>query len=614
MENLTNIAGTVKTMEDVLNITANKPISRKEILYIDLEPCINDINIDYQIFNVEIKDIDEKLPVDDLLPISQSSIVNKLMNIDLKQNQYIRFIIKPDRDNNLKLIDIIKANKSTNVDICADGMLIYSEINMNALNLQSIAKTVADKAAQMQLDKKTVRDEAARIKAGRDAAIQEAAKEQQARMKAKQDAADKIEAARIKAVRDAAIQEVAKEQQARLKAKQDAADKIEAARIKAVRDAAIQEVAKEQQARLKAKQDAADKIEAARIKAVRDAAIQEAAKEQQARLKAKQDAADKIEAARIKTVRDAAIQEVAKEQQARLKAKQDTEEDKSRLKIAQKTNNDYEYSSDEPDIWGDDTWHDTASNIEPSTQPVIPKLSQKERQTKIHQLAIGEQIENEKKRNLEIEMQQFAVIDTIKQKLRVILTILTKIMNNVNSTRSSSQVTLTQINDIYSSLLNIMNVNKSEISKWQENQTDHNKQYDIDNISTVITNYFERLFLQHSWRDKFAQFGIERNFSDKVSDGANLLTKLITYFDTGDVGVLNNYDIYKTHGDTYSYLTGSKINIKGGKKTRKKHKATKTTIRSSKQIDDNNKSQKITYRSKHKRSQKRRASDKVFSK
>ena len=478
MENLTNIAGTVKTMEDVLNITANKPISRKEILYIDLEPCINDINIDYQIFNVEIKDIDEKLPVDDLLPISQSSIVNKLMNIDLKQNQYIRFIIKPDRDNNLKLIDIIKANKSTNVDICADGMLIYSEINMNALNLQSIAKTVADKAAQMQLDKKTVRDEAARIKAGR----------------------------------------------------------------------------------------------------------------------------------------DAAIQEVAKEQQARLKAKQDTEEDKSRLKIAQKTNNDYEYSSDEPDIWGDDTWHDTASNIEPSTQPVIPKLSQKERQTKIHQLAIGEQIENEKKRNLEIEMQQFAVIDTIKQKLRVILTILTKIMNNVNSTRSSSQVTLTQINDIYSSLLNIMNVNKSEISKWQENQTDHNKQYDIDNISTVITNYFERLFLQHSWRDKFAQFGIERNFSDKVSDGANLLTKLITYFDTGDVGVLNNYDIYKTHGDTYSYLTGSKINIKGGKKTRKKHKATKTTIRSSKQIDDNNKSQKITYRSKHKRSQKRRASDKVFSK
>ena len=478
MENLTNIAGTVKTMEDVLNITANKPISRKEILYIDLEPCINDINIDYQIFNVEIKDIDEKLPVDDLLPISQSSIVNKLMNIDLKQNQYIRFIIKPDRDNNLKLIDIIKANKSTNVDICADGMLIYSEINMNALNLQSIAKTVADKAAQMQLDKKTVRDEAARIKA----------------------------------------------------------------------------------------------------------------------------------------VRDAAIQEVAKEQQARLKAKQDTEEDKSRLKIAQKTNNDYEYSSDEPDIWGDDTWHDTASNIEPSTQPVIPKLSQKERQTKIHQLAIGEQIENEKKRNLEIEMQQFAVIDTIKQKLRVILTILTKIMNNVNSTRSSSQVTLTQINDIYSSLLNIMNVNKSEISKWQENQTDHNKQYDIDNISTVITNYFERLFLQHSWRDKFAQFGIERNFSDKVSDGANLLTKLITYFDTGDVGVLNNYDIYKTHGDTYSYLTGSKINIKGGKKTRKKHKATKTTIRSSKQIDDNNKSQKITYRSKHKRSQKRRASDKVFSK
>ena len=512
MENLTNIAGTVKTMEDVLNITANKPISRKEILYIDLEPCINDINIDYQIFNVEIKDIDEKLPVDDLLPISQSSIVNKLMNIDLKQNQYIRFIIKPDRDNNLKLIDIIKANKSTNVDICADGMLIYSEINMNALNLQSIAKTVADKAAQMQLDKKTVRDEAARIKA--------------------------------------------------------------------VRDAAIQEVAKEQQARLKAKQDAADKIEAARIKAVRDAAIQEA----------------------------------AKEQQARMKAKQDTEEDKSRLKIAQKTNNDYEYSSDEPDIWGDDTWHDTASNIEPSTQPVIPKLSQKERQTKIHQLAIGEQIENEKKRNLEIEMQQFAVIDTIKQKLRVILTILTKIMNNVNSTRSSSQVTLTQINDIYSSLLNIMNVNKSEISKWQENQTDHNKQYDIDNISTVITNYFERLFLQHSWRDKFAQFGIERNFSDKVSDGANLLTKLITYFDTGDVGVLNNYDIYKTHGDTYSYLTGSKINIKGGKKTRKKHKATKTTIRSSKQIDDNNKSQKITYRSKHKRSQKRRASDKVFSK
>ena len=580
MENLTNIAGTVKTMEDVLNITANKPISRKEILYIDLEPCINDINIDYQIFNVEIKDIDEKLPVDDLLPISQSSIVNKLMNIDLKQNQYIRFIIKPDRDNNLKLIDIIKANKSTNVDICADGMLIYSEINMNALNLQSIAKTVADKAAQMQLDKKTVRDEAARIKAGR----------------------------------DAAIQEVAKEQQAHLKANQDAADKIEAARIKAVRDAAIQEVAKEQQARLKAKQDAADKIEAARIKAVRDAAIQEAAKEQQARLKAKQDAADKIEAARIKTVRDAAIQEVAKEQQARLKAKQDTEEDKSRLKIAQKTNNDYEYSSDEPDIWGDDTWHDTASNIEPSTQPVIPKLSQKERQTKIHQLAIGEQIENEKKRNLEIEMQQFAVIDTIKQKLRVILTILTKIMNNVNSTRSSSQVTLTQINDIYSSLLNIMNVNKSEISKWQENQTDHNKQYDIDNISTVITNYFERLFLQHSWRDKFAQFGIERNFSDKVSDGANLLTKLITYFDTGDVGVLNNYDIYKTHGDTYSYLTGSKINIKGGKKTRKKHKATKTTIRSSKQIDDNNKSQKITYRSKHKRSQKRRASDKVFSK
>ena len=580
MENLTNIAGTVKTMEDVLNITANKPISRKEILYIDLEPCINDINIDYQIFNVEIKDIDEKLPVDDLLPISQSSIVNKLMNIDLKQNQYIRFIIKPDRDNNLKLIDIIKANKSTNVDICADGMLIYSEINMNALNLQSIAKTVADKAAQMQLDKKTVRDEATRIKAVRDAAIQEAAKEQQARMKAKQDAADKIEAARIKAVRDAAIQEVAKEQQARLKAKQDAADKIEAARIKAVRDAAIQEVAKEQQARLKAKQDAADKIEAARIKAVRDAAIQEA----------------------------------AKEQQARMKAKQDTEEDKSRLKIAQKTNNDYEYSSDEPDIWGDDTWHDTASNIEPSTQPVIPKLSQKERQTKIHQLAIGEQIENEKKRNLEIEMQQFAVIDTIKQKLRVILTILTKIMNNVNSTRSSSQVTLTQINDIYSSLLNIMNVNKSEISKWQENQTDHNKQYDIDNISTVITNYFERLFLQHSWRDKFAQFGIERNFSDKVSDGANLLTKLITYFDTGDVGVLNNYDIYKTHGDTYSYLTGSKINIKGGKKTRKKHKATKTTIRSSKQIDDNNKSQKITYRSKHKRSQKRRASDKVFSK
>jgi len=546
MENLTNIAGTVKTMEDVLNITANKPISRKEILYIDLEPCINDINIDYQIFNVEIKDIDEKLPVDDLLPISQSSIVNKLMNIDLKQNQYIRFIIKPDRDNNLKLIDIIKANKSTNVDICADGMLIYSEINMNALNLQSIAKTVADKAAQMQLDKKTVRDEAARIKAGR----------------------------------DAAIQEVAKEQQAHLKANQDAADKIEAARIKAVRDAAIQEVAKEQQARLKAKQDAADKIEAARIKAVRDAAIQEA----------------------------------AKEQQARMKAKQDTEEDKSRLKIAQKTNNDYEYSSDEPDIWGDDTWHDTASNIEPSTQPVIPKLSQKERQTKIHQLAIGEQIENEKKRNLEIEMQQFAVIDTIKQKLRVILTILTKIMNNVNSTRSSSQVTLTQINDIYSSLLNIMNVNKSEISKWQENQTDHNKQYDIDNISTVITNYFERLFLQHSWRDKFAQFGIERNFSDKVSDGANLLTKLITYFDTGDVGVLNNYDIYKTHGDTYSYLTGSKINIKGGKKTRKKHKATKTTIRSSKQIDDNNKSQKITYRSKHKRSQKRRASDKVFSK
>jgi len=546
MENLTNIAGTVKTMEDVLNITANKPISRKEILYIDLEPCINDINIDYQIFNVEIKDIDEKLPVDDLLPISQSSIVNKLMNIDLKQNQYIRFIIKPDRDNNLKLIDIIKANKSTNVDICADGMLIYSEINMNALNLQSIAKTVADKAAQMQLDKKTVRDEAARIKA--------------------------------------------------------------------VRDAAIQEVAKEQQARLKAKQDAADKIEAARIKAVRDAAIQEAAKEQQARLKAKQDAADKIEAARIKAVRDAAIQEAAKEQQARMKAKQDTEEDKSRLKIAQKTNNDYEYSSDEPDIWGDDTWHDTASNIEPSTQPVIPKLSQKERQTKIHQLAIGEQIENEKKRNLEIEMQQFAVIDTIKQKLRVILTILTKIMNNVNSTRSSSQVTLTQINDIYSSLLNIMNVNKSEISKWQENQTDHNKQYDIDNISTVITNYFERLFLQHSWRDKFAQFGIERNFSDKVSDGANLLTKLITYFDTGDVGVLNNYDIYKTHGDTYSYLTGSKINIKGGKKTRKKHKATKTTIRSSKQIDDNNKSQKITYRSKHKRSQKRRASDKVFSK